>query len=177
MTAITRNPTNPNFLLPNRFQLGFSRTPGMQYFCQGVSVPGVALSEVPRQTPFVDLYSPGEKLIYDVLNVTFMIDEELQSWLEIHNWLRAMTFPENFEEYKDLGRMAKYVGNTAQPQYSDATLTLLSSSNTPTWRFKFFDVFPTSLSAFVMSATDTPDNVMTADATFRFAYYNVEKLF
>jgi hypothetical protein len=28
-----------------------------------------------------------------------------------------------------------------------------------------------------MSATDTPDTIITADATFRFTYYNVEKLF
>jgi hypothetical protein len=28
-----------------------------------------------------------------------------------------------------------------------------------------------------MSAQDSPDSIVTADATFRFAYYNIEKLF
>lgn len=177
MTILERNPTNVNPLQPNKFQLNFSRTPTMQFFCQAISVPGISLSEIPRNTPFVDLYSPGEKAIYDVLNVTFVVDEELKSWLEIHNWIRALTFPKDFQEYRDLERMSKYVGNTQRPQYSDASLTFLSSSYTPTWRFKFFDCFPTSISAFVLSAQEGPENIITADATFRFAYYDVEKLF
>jgi hypothetical protein len=79
MTAINSKPSNPNFLHPNKFQLSFSRLPDMQYFCQAVSVPGISMSEVPQTTPFVDLYKPGEKAIYDLLNVTFMIDEELKA--------------------------------------------------------------------------------------------------
>ena len=42
------------------------------------------MSEVMRTTPFIDLYSPGEKMVYDLLNVTFIVDEDIQTWLEIH---------------------------------------------------------------------------------------------
>lgn len=179
MTTITRNPTNPNFLQPNKFQLNFSRVPNIQYFCQSVGVPGISLSEVPQNTPFVDLFVPGEKAIYDMLNVTFLIDEEMKSWIEIHDWIRAMTFPTQYEEYQRLGQLNKNVSLRANitPQYSDATITILSSSNIPYYRFKFFDCFPTSISSFVMAATDSPDSAMTADATFRYSYYNIEKLF
>jgi hypothetical protein len=172
-------PTNINTLHPNKFTLSFGRIPNMQFFCQGVSIPGVSLSEAVRNTPFVDLYSPGEKIIYDLLNVTFIIDEELKSWLEIHDWVRAMTFPSEFEEYVRLGKLSKGVsgGSTKTPQYSDASITLYSSSNTPYYRFKFVDCFPISLSTFVVSASDSPENIMTADATFRYAYYDIEKLF
>ena len=78
MTALTRSPSNTNLLHPNKFTMSFGRVPNMEYFCQGVSLPGISMSEVPRQNPFVDLYSPGEKAIYDMLNVTFYIDEELK---------------------------------------------------------------------------------------------------
>ncbi len=67
MSAISRNPTNPNILQPNKFTLNFARAPSIQYFCQSVSVPGIALSEVPQTNPFVDVYLPGEKAIYDIL--------------------------------------------------------------------------------------------------------------
>jgi len=179
MTAINRNPTNPNFLQPNKYQLNFGRSPNVRYFCQSLSVPGISLSEIPQTNPFVDVYVPGEKAIYDLLNITFIVDEELKSWLEIHDWIRAMTFPKEFEEYKKLDRLNKYTTNipTVKPQYSDATITLLSSSNTPYYNFRFYDVFPTTLSTFVMSATDSPDSVITADATFRYSYFDVEKLF
>jgi len=93
MTILTRTPENPNLQHSNKFQLNFARTPNLQYFCQSVMVPGISLSEVPRTNPFVELYSPGEKAIYDILNVTFMVDEDLMAWKEIHDWIRAMTFP------------------------------------------------------------------------------------
>jgi len=178
MTALTRNPPNPNFLHPNKFQLNFSRVPNMQYFCQSVSVPGISLSEIPRNTPFVDLYAPGEKAIYDLLNVTFIVDENLKAWLEIHDWIRGMTFPTDFKEYENLGLLSKQSGIRQDlglgAQYSDATLTLLSSANNPTHQFKFYEVFPTTLSTFVVSASDTPDTIITADATFRYSYFNVD---
>ena len=177
MTALERNPSNPNFLHPNKFTLSFGRLPNMQYFCQGVSVPGISLSEIPQNTPFVDVYVPGEKAIYDLMNVTFYVDEELKAWLEIHDWIRAMTFPTEFEEYQRLGRLSNKIANPNRPQYSDASLTLYSSSNNPLYRFVFKDCFPTTLSTFVMSGSDSPDTIMTADSTFRFAYYNIEKLF
>jgi hypothetical protein len=177
MTILNRTPSNPNYLQPNKFQLIFSRAPNLQYFCQSVSVPGISLSEVPRNTPFVDLYVPGEKAIYDIFNVTFLVDEEMKSWLEVHDWIRALTFPTDFREYKDLERLSKYVSDVKRPQYSDASLTIFSSSNNPTYRFKFYDCFPTSISAFVMGANEGPDTIITADASFRFAYYDIEKLF
>lgn len=178
MTILTRNPTNPNFLHPNKFQLNFSRTPNVQYFCQSVNVPGISQAEVPQVNPFVDLYVPGEKAIYDLLNVTFIVDEELKSWIEIHDWIRAMTFPKEYEEYQRLGTLSKPPSlGSVRPQYSDATLTLLSSSNKAYFRFHFYDVFPTTLSTFVMSATDSPDSIITSDASFRFSYYDIEKMF
>lgn len=178
MTALTRNPTNPNLLHPNKFQLNFARCPNLQYFCQAVSVPGISMSEVPITNPFVDIYAPGEKPVYDLLNVTFYVDEELNAWKEIHDWIRAMTFPEKFEEYRNLGNLNAYTRQqrSERPQYSDATITLLTSSNNSNLRFKFYDVFPTTLSTFVMSSTDSPESIMTADATFRYSYYDIEKV-
>lgn len=178
MTALTRNPKNPNHLIPNKFELNFARTPNVRYFCQSLSVPGISLSEVPVNNPFLDVYSPGEKAIYDLLNVTFMIDEELQSWLEIHNWIRAMTFPVEFSEYRSLDRLNSHIAARAdkKPQFSDATIDILSSNNKPYYRFKLHDVFPISLSTFVMNTMDDSSTVLTADATFRYSYYDIEKL-
>lgn len=176
MTILTRNPQNPNLLQPNKFQMNFSRLPNMQYFCQSVTVPGISMSEAIQPTPFIDVYAPGEKAIYDLLTVTFMVDEDLKSWLEIHDWIRAMTFPENFEEYNQLGRLSRNISNPEKPQYSDGSLTILSSANNPIYRFKFYDLFPISLSTFVMNSQDTPDNIITADVTFRFTYFDVEKV-
>lgn len=178
-TALIRNPTNPNPLQVNKYQLTFARCPNIQYFCQTVSVPGISLSEIQRNTPFVDTYIPGEKAIYDNLVITFTIDEELKSWLEIHDWIRDLTFPENFDQYKDLPNLNSYTQRitTNKPQYSDGSLVLLSSNNKPYYEFKFIGLFPTNISAFIMNSSDGPDNILTADATFRYSYYDIKKLF
>ena len=180
MTVLNRNPQNTNPLQATKFLLTFARLPSTQYFCQEVNLPGVTLGTVDRVTPFLDMYSPGTKLKYDDLNISFIVDEELQAWKEIHDWIRAMTFPTDFKEYSNLELLNKQAGLRSavglQPQYSDATITLLSNANNPTHKFTFYEVFPTTLSTFVMSASDTPDTTITADVTFRYSYYNIDKM-
>ncbi len=175
-TVLGGTQQNPNFLQPNKFQLNFARIPSVQYFCQSIIVPGISLSEAIITNPFVDLYAPGEKAVYDLLNITFIVDEELKGWKEIHDWLRAMTFPQKFDEYRELGNLNKYTRakSNGLPQYSDGQVTLLTSANNPNIRFKFYDLFPVSLSSFSMSATDSPENIITADASFRYSYYDIE---
>jgi hypothetical protein len=178
MTILTRTPSNPNFLQPNKFQLNFSRAPNIQFFAQSVSIPGLSMSEALHVTPFVDLYVPGEKAIYDLLNVTFMVDEDMSSWIEIHDWIRAMTFPKDFSEYRQLKNLSKHSSTkaTQQPQYSDCTISVLSSANNPIVVFKYYDVFPTTLSTLIMSSQQSPEEIVTADATFRYSYFDVEKV-
>lgn len=180
MTALSRNPSNIDLLQSTKFRLTFDRLPGLTYFCQTANFPGVSLTEVMRNTPFVDLYAPGEKIVYDTFNVTFIVDEDLRSWTEVHDWIRSMTFPTSFEEYASLSRQA--VGSqiglnaTLNPQYSAGALTLFTNKNNPNFRLKFVDLFPTSLSTIILNTQDTAEVVITADATFRFAYYNYERI-
>ncbi len=178
MTVLNRNPSNPNMLQPNKFTLNLSRAPNLQYFCQTITLPGLSTSEIPVQNPFVELYAPGEKAIYDTLNVTFLVDAEMTAWLEIHDWLRALTFPTDYEEYRNLGLLNKFTtaANSKKPQYTDGAVTILSAANKPYFKINFIDMFPISLGGFMMSATDTPETIITSDATFRFTYFNVEKL-
>lgn len=175
MAAINRNPQNTNPLIPNKFQVNFTRLPNTTYFCQSASLPGLSLGEIPRNTPFIDLYSPGEKLIYDVLNFTFVVDEDLNSWTEIHDWMRGMTFPTNFSEYRNLSKLNKFA-DKPQPQFSDATMTILTSSFNINYNVRFYDCFPISLSSIAFSSTDSPENLITSDVSFRFSYFDIVKV-
>lgn len=182
MTALTRNPQNINLLQSTKFRVTFERLPGMTYFCQSANFPGVALTEIQRGTPFVDLYHPGEKIIYDTFNITFLVDEDLYSWTEIHDWIRALTFPTEFEEYARLSRQSTPGRGQInplrgdRPQYSQASMTFYTNKNNANFRINFVDIFPTSLSTIIVNTGDTAENIITADATFRFSYYNYERL-
>jgi hypothetical protein len=180
MTALTRTPTNTDLLQSTKFRVTFDRLPGATYYCQGANVPGVSLTEIPRFTPFIDLYVPGEKMVYDTFNITFLVDEDMRNWTEIHDWIRGMTFPTNFKEYVDLQRQAKapYIRamDKMSPQYSSAVLTLYTNKNNPNFRVKFVDLFPTSVGTLLFNAQDSAENIVLADATFRFSYYEYERI-
>ena len=180
MGATQRNPANRDILQTTKFRLNFTRLPGITYFCQTANIPGISLTEIPRSTPFVDLYVPGEKAIYDVFNLTFMIAEDLEDWKGVHDWIRGMTFPTDFKEYRDLGRQSDesyYKAQAGVPvQYADGTLTVYSNKNNPSIRIKFKDMFPTQLGGIQFSSLDSAENIPTADCTFRYSYYDVETL-
>lgn len=180
MGAIERNPANRDILQSTKFRLVFNRLPGLTFFCQTVNLPGISLTEVMRPTPFVDLYHPGEKAIYDTLNVTMLVSEDLADWLAIHDWIRGMTFPKEFEEYVKMDSMFRDSvmrrGSKLPIAYTDASLSIFTNKNNPQWRVMFKDCFPTNIGSIQFSSLDSAENIITADATFRFSYYDLQKV-
>lgn len=169
MTVLDRNPVNTNPLQPSKYLLTFTRLDTMQYFCQEVNLPGATLGEITRVTPFIDMYSPGTKLVYNPLNVNFIVDEELQSWQNLYAWFTSIASPDGFESRdhsKELG---------TQKHLSDATLTILSAANNPIVRIKFANVFPTTISDLQFDTQLSADTIMTCNATFRYDYFLIEK--
>ena len=165
MTALNRLPQNTNPLQPTKFLLTFARIPAAQYFCQEVNIPGVALGEVDRVTPFLDMYSPGTKLKYDPLDVTFMVDEELQSWKDMYNWFISIADPDGYEK-RDHQRELQQ-----NKHLSDATLTVLSALNNPIIRIQYTNVFPLTMSDIKFDTKLSAETIITCTATFRYQSY------
>lgn len=161
-------PINSNLLQSTKFMLNFARVPDMSFFCQSVALPGLNLSEVIQESPLSQIYRHGDKLQYDPLTITFLVDEYMNSWKNIHDWLRGMGKPTKFQEYKTV--------KTTLGLYSDATLTVLNGQNNPVMRFLYRNCFPTNLSSVQFSATDDGGQTITADATFRFDYFDIVPL-
>lgn len=182
MTVLNRNPANTDLLQSTKFRVIFDKFPTMTYFCTSANLPGVSLTEIIYPTSLLDVYVPGEKILYDTFNITFLVDEDLRAWTEIHDWIRGLTFPTEFEEFVNLKNITSQQTpaiaqkGTNNVGMSDAVLTLHTNKNNPNVRFRFIDLFPTSVSTIVFNTGDTAENIMTADATFRFAYYNYERL-
>ena len=165
MTVLNRNPQNTNPLQPTKFLLTFSRIQTVQYFCQEINLPGVSLGEVLKPTPFLDMYSPGTKLTYDPLDISFTIDEELASWKNLYDWFTTIADPDGFEK-------RTYTRELQRTEYlSDATLTVLSALNNPVLRIEFTNVFPLTLSDINFDTKLSADTIITARATFRYQSY------
>ena len=165
MSALTRSPENTNLLQPTKFLLVFSRIGTVQYFCQSVNIPSIKLSEIVRATPFLDLYSPGTKLDYSLLDIEFIVDEELQTWKNLYNWFTSIADPNGFEKraYKEELQRNEY--------FSDATLTILSSLNNPILRIQFRNLFPVTMGDINLDTKLSADNIVTVSASFRYESY------
>ena len=76
-SVLTKIPENTSFLQPTRFSFLFPELPFLRYFCQSVSIPGVSTNAVSVETPFSNTFRHGDKLNYDGLNITAIIDEDI----------------------------------------------------------------------------------------------------
>ena len=45
---------------------------------------------------------PVEKLSYSPLDITFLVDENLNNYKEIHDWLLGLGFPQNYTQFQNL---------------------------------------------------------------------------
>ena len=100
MSAIDNTPSNRNFLSPLNFKFTIKKAPHVNFFIQKVNIPQIDLKPpiVPNQ--FVNVPIPGDHIDYSTLNITFKVDEDLQNYLEIHNWIKELGKPKDFDGYK-----------------------------------------------------------------------------
>lgn len=173
MTALTRQPQNTNYLQPTKYVLQFDRIGSVQYFCQTVNIPGMALNQTYQNTPLVDIPIAGNKLMFNPLVMEFAVDENLDSWNYINQWFRALASPISMSDRNQLTAAQNAYKSSGLTSYSDATLTILSALNNPIRRIQYYNVFPVSLTDINLDTKQSADNIITAEATFMYEYFEM----
>lgn len=169
------NICNTNLLQSAKFLFSVPRLPAMQFFCQAVNIPGVNSQSTVQLSPFRDMGVPGDKMEYEDLEVTFLVDEELKSWSNIYYWIKGYTQAETFQDYENLDKLSKYSQYEfiQTPQYADAILTTLAADDKPKMKIQFVDLFPVYLSSIPLDVRLNSSTIITATATFRFKRYSL----
>lgn len=168
-SVIAKVPQNVSLLQPTKFTFIIPEMTHLNYYIQNINIPALSSSEVLEETPFSAIYRHGDKLNYETLNITFLIDEDMRSWEETYNWLVALTFPRDYAQYGRLKGENKKL-------YYDAILTINTNANIPNLRIKFFNCFPTSLGEIQFSTTDSAETNMISDVTFRYDRFEIERI-
>ena len=91
-------PTNTSFLANNKYQFVIDRLPNFTFFVQGINMPSLTMNPVQTNTPYTQLYQPANQLTYEQLQVTYVIDEDMQSWFEIYNWMTNLGNPTSLDK-------------------------------------------------------------------------------
>jgi hypothetical protein len=173
MSAIDNTPSNRNFLSPLNFKFQLKRSPHVNFFIQKVNIPPMELPPIASPNPFVNIPYSGEHISYGNLSITFKVDEDLQNYLEIHNWVKALGKPKDFEEYRNISSKQEYTGEGLK---SDISLMVLSSTKSANYDITFADAFPISLSGIVFNTTDENVIYTEASAEFKYTYYDIIKV-
>ena len=80
---------NRNFLSPIGFKLLLAKYPKVVYFAQSANIPAINANAQQQPTPYRPLPLDGF-ISYDPLNLTFLIDEDMENYMILHNWIRAL---------------------------------------------------------------------------------------
>ena len=167
MAIIANLPENYNTLSSVSFRLQIEKLPHVTYFLQTANLPGITVAESTVTTPTRAYPVTGTIIEFETLDVTFIIDEDMKNFMEIFQWLRAMSSTEDLGEERE--RLQSIFGNTSL--YSDATLTILTNNMNASKSVTFRDVFPTSLSSIAFESSVYAIEVITSDVSFQLRDY------
>jgi len=179
MSALENQPENLNYLSPLGFKFIIKKLPNVNYFCQTVTVPSIQINQIEIKTPVGTLQYPGDKLVYDPLTITFKVDEDLQNYKEIHNWMIGLGHPIALKQYNTLSSNSEtpvMKANSAASVLSDGTLVVLTSHKNASHYIKFIDLFPLSLSEITFDSTQSTVEYLQSTVTFKYLRYEIEKI-
>jgi len=172
MTAFAKQIDNRNFLSPVGFKFTLSKDPKIPFFCNSARIPDISLGSTIQPTYLKDIDVPGDKLNYSDFSLRFLVDENMENYMAVHNWLTGLGFPETAQQFKDLISNEDGVRDLGR-QFSDGSLHILNSNFRDVAIVKFKDLFPISLTSLDFEATDSDINYFTAEVTFKYTVYNV----
>tara|TARA_E500000178_G_scaffold352602_1_gene416403 strand:- start:644 stop:1192 length:549 start_codon:yes stop_codon:yes gene_type:complete len=160
---------NLNLLQPNAFKLIIDRKnfSNLEFFAQAVIHPDISVqaADVAYQR-ISSIAMAGDKLTFGELSAMIILDENLNSYIEMYNWVNRLV------ESNDRTPINRDVAKP--PTYCDITLSILSSHNNQTRKVKYIDCVPTGLGNISFESTSGGEAFITYPANFRFSYFEIE---
>ena len=155
---------NMNLLQPSGFRVivDRSRFPNITFFAQSVQMPSLSVnvSEAPFRH-YETVPRPGDSFSYGEVAMQVLLDEDMNVYNELRQWLVTMVEENYVEQGED------------EPTEVDLILSVLTSHNNIARTITFRNAFITSLDGFTMEANVDATSPITFGANFRFAYYEI----
>ena len=186
-----RQPAKLDYASPIQFRFKCTKLPEVEFTCQTANIPGISLGSGTQPTSLVDVPIPGDKISYQSLDISFLVDENLNNYKELHDWIIGIGFPKDHTQFRDAlaAGSDRFPGSTAPTRterqtvataegaiYSDATLTILNSKNIAKTEIRFRDVYPTSLGALNYNVAASDIDYINVAASFNYSLYEIHQI-
>ena len=158
-----------NYFTPLEFLVTIKRLPNIEFYTQRATIPGISASPVQLGTPFNKIYETPDELTYNNFDFSFIIDENMNNFLEVFNWMTGLTSPKDFSQFKNLKE-------SRDGLISDVTIVVLNSSKNSSIKIEFKNCFPISLSEVVLDTTQSDIIYPEATVTFQYDYYEISRV-
>ncbi len=152
MSNYTTKNKNP-LAVSDGFRMVFQKAPNTSYFCQNFVMPGITVNESIVNRPQTDVYFPGDKIVYEPMNITMLVAENMENYVEVFQWLQRSVTTTNSAD-----------------KFDDITVYILSSKNNANGAVTFHNAFPTALGSINFNVQDADITYAQVDVTFRYDY-------
>lgn len=159
--------TNKNYLQPTGFKFIIDRRNyhNLEFFAQSVVHPGASVAPLDLSLPRVQAIAlAGDKISYSELTLEVIIDEDMESYIEMQNWLERIVNEGHIDEGSD----------TRISTYADITLLVMNSHNNKNVQIKYNDCVPTSIGAVSLAANTGDVAYSTFTVSFRFSTFEIK---
>ena len=163
---------NRNFLSGIGFKFNLGKYPKVDFYCNTARIPEITLATATQPSYLKDIDIPETKLSFGDLTIQFLVDENLENYRIVHEWMYGLGFPETAQQFIDVTTDKDNIRDMKE-QFADGTLRILNSNFNEVAKVKFLDMFPVSLSSLDFDATQTDVNYFTAQATFKYTVYQL----
>jgi hypothetical protein len=193
INVFTREPSKQDFASPVQFRFKINKLPLVEYFIQTANLPSVTLGQVDQPTRLQTISMPGSTLSFGSLDLSFLVDENLNNYKELHDWIIGLGTPESDSQFTALLATGsdRFPGSTASSAvtgsntpaplneggiYSDATLTVLNSKNIAKTEIRFKNVYPTSLGSLSYDVKQSDVDYLVAPISFNYTNYEIVQI-
>ena len=163
---------NPNLLSNVSFNMDMGKFPGMNFYIQSVTLPGVSLSEIviptgPIRVPYKEVSGSAQ---FEPLSVTFLVDEDMNNYFEIWDWVQIVAGI-NTRAYTELLERDPM----KQSVKTNITLGIMTSHRNLNITINFIDAFPTGVEPLTFDFRAPSVDYQPMTVSFTYSHFEVKR--
>jgi hypothetical protein len=111
-------------------------------------IPSISTNPIQQPTRFNPVFRTPDQVNFSNLDLTFIIDEDLNNYTEIFDWMITSAFPESHDQFRQ-------IADSEEGLFSDISVIIMNSKKNSNIEVSYKNCFPISLSDIQQNTTDS----------------------